>query len=312
MHMPRIGVDLGGTKIEAVILTDEGQLIERRRVPTPRDDYEATLDAIADLVRRHDDWAGRHLPVGVGTPGALEPGSQTMKNCNSTWLNGRPLLRDLERRLGERVRIANDADCFALSEAIDGAAAGCATAFGVILGTGVGGGIVIDGRLVRGPNRISGEWGHNPLPYLRDAVASEAERRLADRSCYCGRSNCVETFLSGPGLAATHAALTGEISAPEQIASAADGRCAATLDVYVCQLARALASVINVLDPDCIVLGGGLSQIERIYRDVPEQWPKFVMSVQVETQLVAARHGASGGVRGAAWLWPSDYNCDSK
>jgi len=310
--MPRIGVDLGGTKIEAVILTDDGHLIERRRVPTPRDDYEATLGAIADQVRLYDDVAGRRLPVGVGTPGALEPRSQTMKNCNSTWLNGRPLLRDLERRLGERVRIANDADCFALSEAVDGAAAEYTTVFGVILGTGVGGGIVIDGRLVRGPNRISGEWGHNPLPYLRDTVASEAERRLPDRSCYCGRSNCVETFLSGPGLATTHGVLTGEAAAPERIASAADARCASTLDVYVYQLARALASVINVLDPDCIVLGGGLSQIERIYRDVPELWRRFVMSPHVETRLVAARHGASGGVRGAAWLWPSDYNCETK
>jgi len=309
--MPRIGIDLGGTKIEAVILADDGCIVQRERIATPRNDYHGTLQAIAELVRRSDASAGCPLPVGIGTPGALEPGTETMKNCNSTWLNARPLLRDLQRRLGGRVRIANDADCFALSEATDGAGAGHATVFGVILGTGVGGGIVIDGRLLRGPNRISGEWGHNPLPYLRDRASPAPEQDLVDRSCYCGRNNCIETFLSGPGLAATHTALTGERLRPERIAAAPDAACAATLELFVHQLARALAGVVNVLDPDCIVLGGGLSQIAMIYQRVPELWGGFVLSPRVETRLIAALHGASSGVRGAAWLWPSDYNRDS-
>jgi fructokinase len=310
--MPRIGVDLGGTKIEAVVLADDGGIARRERIATPRDDYAATLRTIVELVRVLDTAAGQCLPVGIGTPGALEPRTQTMKNCNSTWLNDRPLLDDLQRRLGERVRIANDADCFALSEASDGAAAGAVSVFGVILGTGVGGGIVVDGKLLSGPNRISGEWGHNPLPYLRAPATPSKEQRLADRSCYCGRDNCIETFLSGPGLATTHMQLTGAHWPPERIATASDPQSDATLDLYVHQLARSLAGVINIIDPDCIVLGGGLSEIATIYQRVPALWGRFVMSPQVETRLVAARHGASSGVRGAAWLWPSDYNCDSK
>jgi fructokinase len=309
--MPRIGVDLGGTKIEAVRMADDGRIEERRRVATPRNDYAATLQALSALVRALDDSTGQPMSVGVGTPGALDPRTELMKNCNSTWLNGRPLLRDLAQLLGERVRIANDADCFALSEATDGAGTGHRTVFGVILGTGVGGGIVCEARLLNGPNRISGEWGHNPLPYLRDAVVPDAEQQLRDRDCYCGRSNCIETFLSGPGLAATHRALTGEQLDAETIAATADVRCRATLELYVHQVARSLAGLINVLDPDCIVLGGGLSELDGLYRRVPQLWGPYVLSPQVDTPLVAAAHGASSGVRGAAWLWPSDYNCHS-
>lgn len=233
-----------------------------------------------------------------------------MKNCNSTWLNGRPLLSDLTRRLGDRVRVANDADCFALSESVDGAASGARTSFGVILGTGVGGGIVANGRLVQGPNGITGEWGHTPLPYLRSDV-DELEHRLEDRRCYCGRMNCVETFLSGPALAATHGALWGEARAPREIATAADSNSKRTLELYCRQLARSLAQIVNVIDPDVVVLGGGVSEIDAIYRRVPELWRGYVFSDTVNTRLLPATHGASSGVRGAAWLWPADYNSNS-
>ena len=234
-----------------------------------------------------------------------------MKNCNSTWLNGRALLQDLVEQLGRRVRLANDADCFSLSEATDGAAAGARTVFGVILGTGVGGGIVVGGRLLAGPNGIAGEWGHTPLPYLRADPRDELEVTLLDRQCYCGRVNCIETFLSGSGLAETHVSLWGKRLAPEAIAAGAEPRAVRTLDLYFRQLARSLAQLINILDPDCIVLGGGLSQIDTIYRRVPQVWSAYVLSPQVLTQLVPAVHGAASGVRGAAWLWPPDYNCSS-
>lgn len=304
----RIGVDVGGTKIEAVLLDDNGTIEVRRRIVTPRDDYDQTVRAIAGMVTQLDEQAGHRPAVGIATPGAVEPESGRMKNCNSTWLNGRTLLHDLVEELGDRVRIANDADCFALSEAIDGAGAGARVVFGVILGTGVGGGIVVDGRLLSGPNRIAGEWGHTPLPYSRLQSSNDLERSLPDRLCYCGRYNCVETFLSGPGLAETHSALWGQRVTPEQIAAAVDERATRTLDVYFLQLARALAQVINILDPDVIVIGGGLSHIDAMYRHVPERWTAFVFSPQVHTQLKRARHGASSGVRGAAWLWPADYN----
>ena len=308
--MSRIGVDLGGTKVEAILVGGDGTIEARERVATPRFDYDATVEAIAKLVETFDRVAGHRCTVGAGTPGAVEPSTGLMKNCNSTWLNGRPLLGDLKRRLGDRVRVANDADCFALSESVDGAAAGTATSFGVILGTGVGGGIVTHGRLVQGPNGIAGEWGHTPLPYFHCDV-DEIEHRLADRRCYCGRVNCVETFLSGPGLARTHAALWEEQREPREIAQATDTNGKRTLELYCRQLARSLAQIANVLDPEVIVLGGGVSEIQALYQRVPELWTAYFFSDTVNTRLVPAVHGASGGVRGAAWLWPADYNSDS-
>jgi fructokinase len=308
--VPRIGVDLGGTKVEAILLDDDGTVEARERVATPKFDYEATVETVARLVEALDRVAGRRCSVGAGTPGAVEPSTGLMKNCNSTWLNGKPLLADLERRLGDRVRVANDADCFALSESVDGAAAGTHTSFGVILGTGVGGGIVAHGRIIQGPNGIAGEWGHTPLPYFH-ADVDQLERRLDPRPCYCGRTNCIETFLSGPGVARTHASLWGESREPRDIATAADSNGRSTLELYCRQLARSLAQIINVLDPDVIVLGGGVSEIDALYERVPELWRGYVFSDTVNTRLRRARHGAASGVRGAAWLWPADYNFDS-
>jgi fructokinase len=306
----RIGVDLGGTKIEAILMNDNGTIEARQRMDTPRNDYEGTVRAIATLVAAMDRHAQSRCAVGIATPGAVEVTTGAMKNCNSTWLNGRTLLQDLIEQLGPRVRIANDADCFALSEATDGAGAGARVVFGVILGTGVGGGIVVDGHLLTGPNRIAGEWGHTPLPYLREDAQS-LEKSLPDRPCYCGRANCVEMFLSGPGLAATYRTLWDVAATPEAIAADFDVRAAQTLEVYLLQLARALAQIINILDPDVIAIGGGISQIDAIYGRVPALWSPYVFSPQVNTRLSPARHGAASGVRGAAWLWPADYNCGS-
>ena len=291
-------------------MADDGTIEARERVATPRFDYNATVSAVATLVERLDRAAGHICVVGAGIPGAVEPSTGLMKNCNSTWLNGRPLRADLIRRLGDRVRVANDADCFALSESADGAAIGVRTAFGVILGTGVGGGIVIDGRLLQGLNGIAGEWGHTPLPYLRTG-GDDLESRLDDRLCYCGRSNCVETFLAGPGLAASHVALWGDSRNAREIAAATDPNSTQTLELYCRQLARSLAQIINILDPDVIVLGGGVSQIDALYRRVPELWRDYVFSAKVATRLVPALHGATSGVRGAARLWPADYNLNS-
>jgi fructokinase len=296
----RIGVDLGGTKIEAAAIGRDGRILARRRAATPHGDYVATVRAAAELVAAVEAEAGGTGPVGVATPGALSPATGRIKNANSTWLNGRRLDRDLARVLGRPVRLANDADCFALSEATDGAAAGAAVVFGVILGTGVGGGIVVDGKLVSGPNAIAGEWGHNPLPWPE---AGE----LPGPPCYCGRRGCIETFLSAPGLAADHLAATGEDLAPAEIVAAATGagRAAATFARYEARLARALAHVINLLDPHLIVLGGGLSNAESLYPTVPSLWQAHVFSDTVATRLVPNRHGDSSGVRGAAWLWPA-------
>jgi len=295
----RVGVDLGGTKIEAVSLSADGAILERLRVPTPRDDYAATLQAIVNLVRQLEQRGGTTARVGIGTPGAISPATGRIKNANSVWLNGRPLAEDLQARLERPLRFANDADCFALSEAVDGGGAGASVVFGVILGTGVGGGIVVGQRLVRGPNAISGEWGHNPLPGASGAESPGPE-------CYCGRAGCIETFLSGPGLARDHAAATGQSLGPAEIvALAGDGDPAAetTLERYEQRLARALASVINLLDPEVIVLGGGLSNLERLYTRVPRLWSSWVFSDRVDTRLAAPLHGDSSGVRGAAWLW---------
>jgi fructokinase len=296
----RIGIDLGGTKIEGAALEAGGALVLRRRVATPAGDYAATIAAVVDLVRGIEAEAGRRGSVGVATPGALSPASGLMKNANSTCLIGRPFDRDLAAALGRPVRLANDANCFALSEASDGAAAGARTVFGVILGTGVGGGIVVDGQVLTGPNAIAGEWGHNPLP--RPAPAE-----LPGPPCYCGRHGCIETFLSGPGLAADHRRATGLDIAAEAIvaaAAAADPAAEATLRRYEERLARALAGIVNILDPDVIVLGGGLSQIPILYETVPALWLEHIFSDAVATRLVPPRHGDSSGVRGAAWLWP--------
>jgi fructokinase len=295
----RIGVDLGGTKIEAIALGDDGRELARRRIATPRHDYAATLDAIKELVAALENETGQRGSVGIGMPGAISPASGLVKNANSTWLNGQPLAEDLAARIGRPCRFANDANCFALSEATDGAAAGARVVFGAILGTGTGGGVVVAGRVLTGPNAVAGEWGHNPLPWPR-------EEEWPGPPCYCGRTGCIETFLSGPGLAADHRRATGEERGAAQIvasASAGDARADATLGRYEERLARSLAALINVLDPDVIVLGGGLSQVERLYARVPALWSRFVFSDRVDTRLVPPHHGDSSGVRGAAWLW---------
>jgi fructokinase len=294
----RIGIDLGGTKIEAIALDSRGQERFRQRVPTPRGDYAGTIDAVASLVAHAEAVVGTST-VGIGMPGVVSPASGLVKNANSTWLNGRPLSEDLAARLQRPVRLANDANCFALSEAIDGAAAGKPVVFGVILGTGVGGGLVVGGQVVTGANAIAGEWGHNALPWPNS-------EELPGPPCYCGRSGCIETFLSGPGLARDHEARTGTRLEPAAIISGAsngDRAAAETIAIYERRLARGLASIINVFDPDAIVLGGGLSNIGRLYDRIPRLWTEFVFSDAIVTRLVPAVHGDSSGVRGAAWLW---------
>jgi predicted NBD/HSP70 family sugar kinase len=295
----RIGIDLGGTKIELAALDAAGSIRLRRRVATPAGDYAGTVAAVAHLVQEAERELGARGSVGVATPGALSLVSGRVKNANSTCLNGQPLKEDLERVLEREVRIANDANCFALSEAVDGAAKGARVVFGVILGTGVGGGIVVDGRVIDGANAVAGEWGHNPLPLPR----AEDEPLPA---CYCGRLGCIETYLSGPGLAADHRRATGEDLSAEEIerrAAAGDASCEATLARYEARLARSLAGVINILDPDVIVLGGGLSNLQRLYVRIPMLWGAHVFSDAVRTRLAAPMHGDSSGVRGAAWLW---------
>jgi fructokinase len=293
-----LGIDLGGTKIEIIALDPSGRVLLRRRRASPRGSYQATLEAVRRLVADAEAELGARATVGFGTPGAISPATGLMKNSNSTWLNGRPLDRDLAETLGRPIAIANDADCFALSEATDGAAAGAASVFGVIIGTGVGGGLVINGRALSGPNAIAGEWGHNPLPWPQ---ASE----LPGPSCYCGLQGCLETWLSGPGMARDHRQQTGSALESPAIVSAAlagDPSAEATLRRYEDRLARGLASVINLVDPEMIVLGGGLSKLERLYRSVPSIWDRYVFSDTVRTHLVAPAHGDSSGVRGAAWL----------
>jgi len=298
----RIGIDLGGTKIEGAAIDAAGSVCVRRRVATPRQDYDATIAAIISLIGGIEREIGTTASIGVGIPGAVSPLTGLDKNANSTWLIGRPLQQDLEAALGRPTRLANDANCFALSEAADGAGAGMGTVFGVILGTGVGGGVAIGGHILVGANAIAGEWGHNPLPWpMPDEVPGPA--------CYCGRSGCLETFLSGPALAADHRHRTGEGLSPPQIARAAksgDPACGATLGRYVHRLARGLASVINMIDPDAIILGGGLSAISALYEEVPGLWTRFVFSDRVVTRLLPPFHGDASGVRGAAWLWRPD------
>ncbi|KAF0163858.1 MAG: fructokinase [Rhodocyclaceae bacterium] len=307
----RIGVDLGGSKIEIIALGDDGGVLLRERVATPQGDYPATVKAVAGLVAAAEARVGAGslcvpgIPlrgqvtvasVGVGIPGAESLATGLIKNANSTCLIGQPLRRDLQQLLKREVRIANDANCFALSEAVDGAGAGAPVVFGVILGTGVGGGIVIDGKVLTGANAIAGEWGHNPMP-------GEHHKE----TCYCGRKGCVELYLSGPGLAADHRRVTSaDFRATDIAARAASGdpACEATLQRYEARLARALAQVINILDPDVIVLGGGVSNMDRLYENVPRLWSEHVFSDRVATKLLRHRHGDSSGVRGAAWLWP--------
>ncbi|MGQ0849389.1 MAG: ROK family protein [Actinomycetota bacterium] len=296
--MNRIGVDLGGTKIEAIALSTDGEELVRLRVATPANDYQAILQAISTLVGEVEAAAAPTFPaIGIGTPGAVSPATGLMKNSNSEALNGRPFPPDLESMLGRPVISRNDADCFALSEARDGAGSGRDTVFGVIIGTGVGGGIVVDGRALSGPNAIAGEWGHNPLPWPRDDERPGVE-------CYCGLRGCIETFLSGPGFAGHHQSRSGRRAAPEIVAAARAGDVSArrSLADYADRLARSLAVVINLLDPDVIVLGGGMSNIDELYRLVPETWGSYVFSDTVRTPLVRNKHGDSSGVRGAAWL----------
>jgi len=295
--LTRIGIDLGGTKTEIVALDPSGAECFRKRVATPREDYDATLDAIVALVNEAEAMVGR-ASVGIGMPGTISPATGLVKNANSTWLNGKPLARDIVQRLHRDVRLANDANCFALSEAIDGAAAGQAIVFGVIVGTGTGGAIVADGRVLVGANAIGGEWGHNPMPW------PEPEE-WPGPPCYCGRTGCIETFLSGPGMSRDHTSRTGERLEAAAIAARAisgDPAADATLTRYERRLAKALASIINVVDPHAIVLGGGLSNVERLYERVPPLWTPFVFSDRVVTTLLRARYGDSSGVRGAAWL----------
>jgi len=324
----RIGIDLGGTKIEGIVL-DGSREAARLRVDTPREDYEATLAAIGSLIvsleklsndgsRIPDPGSRTKATIGIGIPGTVSASTGLVKNANSTWLIGRPLQHDLEHRLRRPIRLANDANCFAMSEAADGAAAGAKVVFGVIAGTGVGGGIVVEGRIVSGANGIAGEWGHNPLPW----PANEDDGRL----CYCGKRGCIETFLSGPAMSADHERSTGLRLLPPQIVDAADrGDAAAeqTLRRYERRFARAMASIVNVLDPDVIVLGGGMSNLTRLYTSVPRLWGEFIFAAQrrtpepneplepiepiePKTKLLPALHGATSGVRGAAWLWPDE------
>jgi len=299
----RIGVDLGGTKIEALAIDAEGRELARKRIASPAHDYALTIAAIRGLVEEVEAGLGTRARVGIGTPGAVSPATGLVKNANSTQLNGRPLVADLAHALGREVRVANDADCFALSEASDGAGAGHGVVFGVILGTGVGGGLVVDGRLRVGPNAIAGEWGHNELP-------ARTEAALPETRCYCGRRRCIETYLSGPGLAADYARATSTPPGADakrivDLARGGDVEARAALARYCQRLASGLATVINIADPDVIVLGGGLSKIEELYAALPPLLEQVVFSDRCDTPVVANRHGDASGVRGAAWLWPA-------
>ena len=294
-----LGIDLGGTKIAAVVLAADGAVIWETRVPSPREDYNATIEAIASLVRDGERAAGQSCSVGIGIPGALSRATGLVRNANSTWLIGRPFHDDLERRLGRPVRLANDANCLALSEARDGAGVGADVVFAVILGTGVGGGLVVNGHVVTGVNAIAGEWGHNPLPWPDD------EERPGP-ACYCGKHGCIETFLSGPGLARDYRNRTGTPARGEEVVERAlrgERGAAETLAAWERRLAKSLATVINIVDPDVVVVGGGLSRIERLYERIAAVWSEWVFSDRVDTRIVPAKYGDASGVRGAARLW---------
>ena len=297
-----IGVDLGGTKIETALLDKAGTVRFRYRVAAPQQNYNATVAAVTALVKQADSKSVGMASVGIGIPGTISPATGVVKNANSTWLNGQPLDRDIESALGRPVRIANDANCFALSEAVDGAAEGAHAVFGVILGTGVGGGLVIDGRVLTGANAIAGEWGHNPLPWPEAA-------EMPGPACWCGQRGCIETWVSGPALARTHLESTEQALDAAEIAdraAAGDAQAMTSLARYEERLARALAHMINIFDPDTIVLGGGLSNIPRLYENLPRLWGKWIFSDRVATRITPPRHGDSSGVRGAAWLWRED------
>jgi fructokinase len=299
--MMKIGIDLGGTKIEGIALSDTGEELFRNRVATPQGDYIATLQTVADLVTQVEDAAGEKGSIGVCTPGALSPATGLMRNSNSVCMNGKPVLADLQDLLQTEIRIANDANCFALSEATDGAAKDAAVVFGVIIGTGTGAGVVIDKNVLTGTNAIAGEWGHNPLPWAQDY-------ELPGPECYCGKHGCIETWLSGPGMVRDHELHNNVFLDAETIDNKArfgDEEATETLERYENRMARSLAHVINILDPDVIVLGGGMGNIKRLYKNVPAIWGGYVFSDVVNTILVSPVHGDSSGVRGAAWLWNS-------
>ncbi|VAW57823.1 Cryptic sugar kinase Mak [hydrothermal vent metagenome] len=295
----RIGIDLGGTKIEGIALDDNGEPLIRHRIATPVNDYSSILQVVTDLIHHIESACGQACSIGIGTPGAISPSNKCLRNSNTVLLNGQSVKQDIEQRLKRKIRMSNDANCFALSEAIDGAAQGASVVFGVIIGTGTGAGIVINGKVLTGPNAIAGEWGHNPLPWPK-------ESELPGPSCYCGKAGCLETFLSGPGLIADYKLINGEEKTSKEIVTLAEkhnfkaSRC---LQKYEDRLARGLATIINILDPDVIVLGGGMSNVESLYKNVPVLWKQYVFSDTVNTRLLAPMHGDSSGVRGAAWLW---------
>lgn len=297
----RIGIDLGGTKIETIVLDNAGEICFRKRIDSPQGNYQDTLSAIVSLVREAEKGVGKTCTVGIGMPGTISPKTGLVKNANSTWLIGEPLKADLEQHLKREVRIENDANCFVVSEASDGAAKDAEIVFGVIIGTGTGGGVYIRGQSIIGNNAIAGEWGHNPLPW-------PDENELPGAACYCGKKGCIETWLSGPGFARdylAHSSTDKKLTAKEinLLALEGDSTAQAALSRYERRLAKSLASIINVIDPDVIVLGGGMSNIESLYTNVPELWHDYVFSDHVNTRLVAPEHGDSSGVRGAAWLW---------
>jgi fructokinase len=298
----RIGIDLGGTKIEAIALMPDGTVLARKREATPQGDYRGILRTIADLVLDLEEQFQRQGTIGIGTPGSLSPRTGLIRNSNSTVLNGKPFDRDIAEFLGRPVRVANDANCFALSEAIDGAGRSAATVFGVILGTGVGGGLVVDRKLINGHNGIAGEWGHNAIPFAIDPATPP-------RPCFCGKVNCIETFLSGGALTKEHQSRTGTTLSAEEIVEKAeegDAEAKRSLDIYADRLAQALAVVVNIVDPDAIVLGGGVSNILSLYDSLPPLLSRYAFSDGVTTKVLRAMHGDSSGVRGAAWLWPDE------
>ncbi len=295
----RLGIDLGGTKIEIVAIARNKEVLLRQRMASPRDDYAATIEAIAGLVIVAESKLNAQCSVGIATPGAISPATGRIKNSNSVWLNNMPFKQDMEKRLSRPIRLSNDANCFVLSEWVDGAAQGANSVFGVIVGTGTGGGLLINDHVITGSNAVAGEWGHNPLPWPQSSEQPGAK-------CYCGNRGCIETFLSGPGLSAYYYALAGEHIDVEEIAIraiAGETLAESCLKKYEDRMARSLASVINIVDPDVIVLGGGLSKLERLYTSVPKLWLPYVFSAELRTRLVPPRFGDSSGVRGAAWLW---------
>nr|WP_214674394.1 fructokinase [Citrobacter portucalensis] len=301
----RIGIDLGGTKTEVIALGDAGEQLFRHRLPTPRDDYRQTIETIATLVEMAENATGQTGTVGMGIPGSISPYTGVVKNANSTWLNGQPFDKDLSSRLNREVRLANDANCLAVSEAVDGAAAGAQTVFAVIIGTGCGAGVALNGRAHTGGNGTAGEWGHNPLPWM-----DEDELRFRQEvPCYCGKQGCIETFISGTGFATDYQRLSGKKLKGNEIISlvnAQDALAEQALSRYERRLAKSLAHVVNILDPDVIVLGGGMSNVDRLYQNVPTLIKQFVFGGECETPLRKALHGDSSGVRGAAWLWPQE------